>query len=79
MSSTRLEPTPARDWSGRFGAEELAARIRDYWAAKGHVVDVWTEIVRGGREPLVVIKSRLRAGLPPGSPASIGSSDSTGE
>jgi hypothetical protein len=38
-----------------------------------------TELVHGGREPLVVVKSRLRAGLPPGSPASIGSSDTAGE
>lgn len=26
---------PSRDWSSKSGADELAAQIADYWAARG--------------------------------------------
>jgi hypothetical protein len=69
---TRLEPEPIRDWSTKAGAEALAELVRRYWRDHGFPdVEVWTEFARGGREPLVVIKSRLGpGGLPPESPGS---------
>jgi hypothetical protein len=65
------EPEPRRDWSSKAGAEALAAMVRQYWRERGFPdVEVWVEPLRGGREPLVVVKSRLGpGGLPPGSPA----------
>jgi hypothetical protein len=68
------EPEPKRDWCTLAGAEALAELVRCYWRAQGFPgVEVWTEIVRGGREPLVVVKSRHGpGGLPPASPATAG-------
>jgi hypothetical protein len=60
----RLEPEPERDWSNRPGAEALAAEIRRFWSAFGHDIRVWIEPVRGGRDPLWMVKSTLRRGLP---------------
>ncbi len=65
------EPQPERDWSSRAGVELLAAEIRRFWAGFGYsTVLVWIEPGRGGREPMWTVKSSLRGGLPPGSPAS---------
>ena len=63
--SRSAEPQPRRDWSGKAGAEELAAEIRRFWAGFGHDVLVWAEPFRGGRDPVWVVKSSLRAGLSP--------------
>lgn len=68
MSGTirRPEPAPEQDWSNRPGAEQLAAEIRQFWKAfAGQEVLVWVEVGCGGKQPLWVIKSNLRAGLPP--------------
>jgi hypothetical protein len=72
MSGIRAaEPEPQRDWSTKAGADGLAEVIRAYWRSHGFAhVEVWVEPMRGGREPLVVVKSRLGpGGLPPASPA----------
>jgi hypothetical protein len=58
------EPSPARDWSTRAGAEALAVAIRAFWTGLGHDVGVWIEPGRGGREPVWIVKSTLRGGLP---------------
>ena len=65
------EPAPKRDWSTKAGAADLARLVRRYWRGLGYPdIEVWTEIVRGGREPLVVVKSGLGpGGLPPAPPA----------
>lgn len=67
MKGRRLEPEPKRDWSNWAGAEALAELIRRYWRDRGFPdFDVRVEPLCGGREPLVVIKSRLGSnGLPP--------------
>ena len=31
------------DWLGERRAEELAAQIVEYWAARGHTVEAWAE------------------------------------
>jgi hypothetical protein len=68
---TRAEPEPLRDWSTKAGAEVLAERVRRCWADRGYPdVEIWVEALRGGREPLVTVKSRLTGGLPPSSPIS---------
>jgi hypothetical protein len=64
MRGRRLEPEPERDWSNRPGAEALAAEISKFWLGFGHDVRVWVEPGRGGRNPLWIVKSTLRAGLP---------------
>jgi hypothetical protein len=52
------------------GAEQLAARVREYWRQRGHAVDVWTErveiVTEGVAKPFVfhVVRSNLFCGLP---------------
>ncbi len=64
--SRSAEPNPDRDWSNKPGAEALAAEIRQFWKTfAGQDVLVWVEVGCGGKQPVWVIKSNLRAGLPP--------------
>ena len=69
-SNRRLEPNPGRDYCSRAGAEALAADIRRFWAGFGHEVWVRVEPLRGGRDPIWMVKSTLRGGLPPEPPTS---------
>jgi hypothetical protein len=63
-ATIRLEPAPRRDYCSKAGAEALAAEIRRFWSGFGHDVRTWIEPGRGGREPLWIVKSALRGGLP---------------
>jgi hypothetical protein len=65
MTRSAEEPQPERDWSSRAGAAALAAEIRAFWLGFGHDVLVWIEPGRGGRDAVWIVKSSLRAGLPP--------------
>jgi hypothetical protein len=71
-TTKRLEPDPERDWSSRAGAEALASNLRAFWHSFGGFtsVKVWIEPGRGGSAPLWIVKSTLRGGLPPPTPAS---------
>ena len=53
---------PVADHLSRSGASELADRIRGYWAAQGHVVDVRIEPAAGGAWS---IRSTRVRGFPP--------------
>jgi len=45
--------------------------VRQFWARFGHDdVMVWIEVARGGHQPVWVVKSTLRGGLPLGSVSS---------
>ena len=48
------------------GAEDLAERIRVYWAKKGRTVTVWVEKGRGGRHlgEYWSVRSDMHGGLP---------------
>jgi hypothetical protein len=74
MTDRTAEPEPRRDWSTLRGAEGLAELVRRYWRRQGYPdLDVWVEVRRGGREPLVVVKSRLGpGGMPPSAPPTCG-------
>ena len=50
----------------RNGAETLARRISNFWAAAGHDVDVWAESFgsHDGRETAWHVRSNLVGGLP---------------
>jgi len=60
-----VEPELRRDWSSWAGAEALAAEIKHFWAAFGHDIQVWIEPARGGKDPLWIVKSTLRAACRP--------------
>jgi hypothetical protein len=70
-TTSRLEPSPGRDYCSRAGAEQLAADIRRFWSGFGHDVGVWVEPGRGGHQPVWIVKSTLRGGLPPEPPCRI--------
>jgi hypothetical protein len=66
VTEPKAEPDPLRDWMTLRGAEGLVELVRAYWRGQSYPeLKVWVEVVRGDREPLVVIKSGLRGGLPP--------------
>jgi hypothetical protein len=46
------------------GAEELAAKIRRYWADRGHAAEIWIEPLNSG----FVVRSALRGALPQNDP-----------
>jgi hypothetical protein len=49
-----------------FGrAKMLAKRIQDWWLARGHIVNVYTEPMREGDTTLYVVRSNLLNALPP--------------
>ena len=55
------------DWLSRDNAAILARRIREYWRAAGHEIQVTIEPVIGRRNRLAgfCIRSTLIRGLPP--------------
>jgi hypothetical protein len=46
------------------GARDLAQRIREHWAAKGHVVSTWLVPIWIHQHKVFEVKSSLVAGLP---------------
>jgi len=63
------------DWLDQAGAMALAARISEFWAAKGHIVRTWLDPIRvrdaEGRERIscYCIRSDMVGGLPLGGAA----------
>lgn len=47
----------------RTGAERLARTIRDYWAARGHIVATSLHAIEG-QENMFAVRSSLKAGKP---------------
>jgi hypothetical protein len=60
-------PEPRRDYLDRSGAEALSVMIERYWRSCGAEIGVWIEFV--GVPGVWIVKSDLRAGLPPAAEA----------
>ena len=57
-----MKPLYQTDPCSFRGAEQLARQIKQYWADKGHKVEVWSERVY---DSFYIVRSNLRNGRPP--------------
>lgn len=52
---------PTRDWSSKAGAESLAVKIREYWAAQGRHVET---VVYEYADKCYALRSDMIDGMP---------------
>lgn len=62
QTEKRLYPT--RDWFTKAGADELALKIRNYWAARGYDVETQVIAIKSDRDTWHTVRSDMINGMP---------------